>query len=255
MILFVTMQLLTNQQCQASNPRLLCVNCSSIPLIFWNFVLQPIQLDDKNSNTFIFKADVACFEMGYYGGANYFYSYSYLGPTSFNFSYDYLDCNGTESQLKDCFHAENTTCENYHGVWIYCDTNTYFGDSKFFLMHKVPQALRPLTNQLCFIICELCYFFTVSVPCQILGHVIPSGCLQSFSTNKIESSDFIFQMADGVIGQAGQSAPSHVRAESEQGPGFATSQGHIQKESHVRETVQMKSTATLISVMQQVCCC
>ena len=46
-----------------------------------------------------------------------------------------------------------------------------------FLIHKVPQALRPLTNQLCFIICELCYFFTVSVPCPFLGHVIPSGCL------------------------------------------------------------------------------
>ena len=60
-------------------------------------------------------------------------------------------------------------------------------------------------------------------------------------------------MVVGVPGQAGQYAPNPVKVGSEQGPGYATSQGHILKDFHALEMPLMKSHVTLIFAMQQVC--
>ena len=46
-------------------------------------------------------------------------------------------------------------------------------------------------------------------------------------------------MANGVPGQAGQSAASLAEAESERGQDCATSRGPIQKDFHALETAQM----------------
>ena len=59
-------------------------------------------------------------------------------------------------------------------------------------------------------------------------------------------------MANGVPGQAGQSAASLAKAESEKGQDCATSRGPIQKDFHALETAQMNYHATLICAMQQV---
>ena len=69
--------------------------------------------------------------MGFYGGAYYYYINSYIGVASLNFSFDYLSCNGSESQLNDCFHVENSTCNTYEGVYIYCDTTTAIGNKYY----------------------------------------------------------------------------------------------------------------------------
>ena len=74
--------------------------------------------------------------MGFYGGADNYYTYSYIGLPSTNFSFDYLECNGTESHLSDCFHAENTTCYDYEGVWIYCNTKTTIGNIYYSFKEK-----------------------------------------------------------------------------------------------------------------------
>ena len=67
--------------------------------------------------------------MGFYGGAYYTYTYQYIWNSSAHFSFDYVNCNGNESKLSDCFHAENTTCGYDEGVLIYCNTNIFLGES------------------------------------------------------------------------------------------------------------------------------
>ena len=60
-----------------------------------------------------------------------------------------------------------------------------------------------------------------------------------FAKSSIEFQLIIFQMANGVPGQAGQSAASLAKAESERGQDCATSRGPIQKDFHALETAQM----------------
>ena len=67
--------------------------------------------------------------MGYYGGAYYFSTYQTIGSFSANISFDYVNCIGNESQLMDCFHSENTTCNYYEGVWIYCNSQAGIGET------------------------------------------------------------------------------------------------------------------------------
>ena len=56
----------------------------------------------------------------------------------------------------------------------------------------------------------------------------------------------------GAPGLAGLLALSRVTAESKQGPGCATNQGHIQKDFPVLEMPLMKFLATLVCAMLQV---
>ena len=82
----------------------------------------------------ILQADIACYEMGFYGGASKSRTSEYIPADYSNFSFDYLNCTGSESQLRDCFHAENTSCTYYDGVWINCITHSSQGETTFLLL-------------------------------------------------------------------------------------------------------------------------
>ena len=71
--------------------------------------------------------------MGYFGGAYYTYTNQYIWSSSSNISFDYVNCIGNESQLMDCFHSENTTCNYYEGVWIYCNSKAGIGETAAFV--------------------------------------------------------------------------------------------------------------------------
>ena len=59
-------------------------------------------------------------------------------------------------------------------------------------------------------------------------------------------------MVAGDPGPVGQDAASHVNLASGKGQGYATSQGLVQKDFHVLETILMKSCATLNPAIPQV---
>ena len=88
------------------------------------------------------QADVACFEIGYYGGA-YGFQVDRSFPQDFpDFSYDFVSCTGTENRLMDCSHSENTTCSPYEGIRVNCDPTTQIGSVLIMIVGQLQVGIR-----------------------------------------------------------------------------------------------------------------